>query len=117
MTIYLKLSGTKEEQTAALKAAHPDMIAKNKAGEDELRSIYTHDIAMEVFDQLTVTPAVYSDTEVDEDGFPIVLEPAVTDGPFVMVWFLDDQKLPGSLPAELTKVWEAGGAPVVWAGT
>ncbi len=91
MTFYLKHPGTKGQQIAALKAAHPDMVAKDGAGKDILQSIYTHDIALHYDDQ---TPA----------------------GSFVMVEFFNDQKLPGSLPVGLTKVWEAGGAPVVWAG-
>lgn len=116
-TLHLKLSGTKEQQIAVLKDAHPDMVAKDEAGNDVVRSLYNHNIAVAFFDQLTITPAVYSDTEVDEEGFPILLTPAVMDGPFVMVKPLKNQiiKLP-MLRINLIRMWESGGAPVMFYG-
>lgn len=90
MTFFLKFSGAPEANTAALKAAHPDMVAKDEEGKDVLRSIYTHDIALHYDDQM---PA----------------------GPFVMVRFFDGQSL-APLPPGLVKEWVSGGAPVMWAG-
>lgn len=117
MRFILKLpSGTEKQKLTALDAANPHMVARDKTGKKVVRSNYTNYISMEVFDQLTVTPAVYSETEVDAEGFPIVLVPAVKDGPFAMVDFLDDQELPVVLPPGLTRKWENGGAPVKWAG-
>lgn len=117
ITLHLKLSGTKEQQIAVLKDAHPDMVAKDEDGNEVIGDKFNHFIAVKYFDQLVVTPAVYSDTEVDEEGNPVLLTPAVLDGPFVMVKPLKNQiiKLP-MLRINLIRMWESGGAPVKFYG-
>ncbi len=91
MTIYLELSGAEKDQIAAIKTAHPDMVAKDESGKEVLGNVNTHDIAL-----------IYVDLFLGNH--------------FIMVKFLNNQKLPSTLPGELTQKWKSGGAPVIWPG-
>ncbi len=105
--MYLKLLGTEAENIVALKSIHPDMIAKNKFGNDVLRNIYNHKIALEVFKQVVVVPGTY-----DTQG--IELTAPITDGPIVMVKFLIGQKL-GALTATVLEEWKTGVSSIKFA--
>ncbi len=108
-TFFLKLSGTTEEQITALKSVNPDLVGKTEEGVDRLGDCPT---AM-YYKRLTVTPTVYSEIEVDAEGFPVVITPAVTDGPFMMI---KSATISDALPSGLTRAWKTGGAPVKFYG-
>ena len=102
-TIYLKLSGSDAERITALKSAHPDLVGKDEEGKDRLGNHFNHDIAIMYYPNLTLAP-------VAPDVAPL------TDGPYYMIRFLGDQKLPPTLPLGLERKWEVGGAPVDFLG-